>query len=287
VILGAGTNSASAQMLNWEGQTGVFVTPLAYTAPSHDRSLRPVVSYHYLNAGEVLGGFDQMSITTGAFDRIEFGYTRSAHRDGSTAGLSDLWGGGFNTVHGKFNFLTENAGKQAWLPALSTGFVVRTQVRNVGGILQGQNTNNADFYLVATKTLAEIRQLPLVLSFGYKATNASLLGLVGNAPGYYGRMFGAVAIPFKGPKGSTIMLASEFLQQPPRVDGLPGVVVPTTITYAVRFVPSGAYPYEHGWGERKPRFTIDFGIAQAAGTVAPGVNLHARRQFAMGISYGF
>jgi hypothetical protein len=114
-----------------------------------------------------------------------------------------------------------------------------------------------------------------------------LLGIAGNAPGYRGRMFGAVAIPFKGPGRSTIMLASEFLQEPPSVQDLPGAVIPTTITYAVRIVPAGAFPSAHGWGEQKPRLSIDFGIAQAAGRVMPGVDLHARHQFALGISYGF
>jgi len=40
-------NVACAQSLNWEGQTGVFVTPLAYLVPSQDHGFgRPVVAYH-------------------------------------------------------------------------------------------------------------------------------------------------------------------------------------------------------------------------------------------------
>jgi len=288
LVVAAGLSTASAQSLNWEGQTGVFVTPLAYTAPSDDRGFgKPALAYHFLNAGEVLGGFNQVSTTMGVFDRIEFGYTRTVHYDGSTAGVSDLWSSGFNTFHGKFNVVPENAGNQGWLPALSTGFVVRSQVRNVGGVILGQDTTNADFYVVATKTLTQLKALPLVLNLGFKATNASLLGIAGNAPAYQGRLFGAVAIPFKGPGRSTIMLASEFLQEPRSVQDLPGAVIPTTITYAVRIVPAGAFPSAHGWGEQKPRLSIDFGVAQAAGRVLPGVDLHARHQFALGISYGF
>src|SRR5436305_2602649 len=30
IVLGAGANGAAAQSLNWEGQDGIFVTPLAY-----------------------------------------------------------------------------------------------------------------------------------------------------------------------------------------------------------------------------------------------------------------
>jgi hypothetical protein len=283
MVAGVGTNTA-AQMLNWEGQTGVFVTPLAYSAPSSEKGFSlPILAYHYLDAGEVLGGFHQVSITVGAFDRLEFGYTRNLHQDGSTAGLSPLWGSGFNIFHGKLNFLQE---RRTWRPAFSVGFVARSQVRNVGGVIQGKDTTNADFYVVATKTVTQTRKLPLVFNVGFKATDASLLGLVGNAPAYRGRLFGAAALAFGGPGRSTVLLGSEVLQEPRNVQGLPGVVVPTTITYAVRIVPAGALPL-HGWGVESPKLTIDLGVAQAAGNVTPGVNLHARHQFALGISYGF
>jgi Protein of unknown function (DUF3034) len=277
----------AAQTRNWEGQTGIFVTPLAYTAPSSDKSFgHPIVAYHYLDAGPVLGGFHQASMTVGAFGHLEFGYTRSLHREGGTAGLSNLWSSGFNTFHGKLNFLRENVARQSWLPALSMGFVVRSQVRNVGGVIRGHDTTNEDFYVVATKTVTRIG-IPLVLNAGFKATNASLLGLVGNAPAYQGRGFGSAAFAFRGLGRSTILLGSEFLQEPRSVENLPGAVVPTTITYAIRIVPAGAFPSAHGWGEEEPPLTIDIGVAQAANNVLPGVSLQARRQFALGISYAF
>jgi len=285
-ILGT-TGYAGAQSLNWEGQTGVFVTPLAYTVPSSDKGIsRPVVAYHYLDAGEVLGGFHQASITAGAFNRIEFGYTRSLHQVGTTAALSPLWSSGFNVFHGKLLLLRDHVGKHPLMPALSVGFVVRSQVHNVGGVIQKRDTSNQDFYAVLTKTVTNIHSLPLVFNVGYKATNASLLGLVGNAPGYKGRLFGAAAFALRGPGHSTLLLGSEVLQQPREVEGLPGAVVPTTITYAARIVPAGALPLR-GWGVESPKLTIDLGVAQAAGTVMPGVNLHARHQFALGVSYGF
>ena len=275
---------ASAQSLNWEGQTGIFVTPLAYSVPSTEKGIgMPVVAYHYLDAGSVLGGFHQVSVTVGAFTRVEFGYTRNLHADGSTAGLSNLWGNGFNTFHGKLNVVREG---RNWLPAFSVGFVARSQVHNVGGVLQNKDTANADFYLVATKTVMGIRKLPLVFNVGFKATNASLLGLVGNAPGYQGRFFGAAAFALRGPGRSTILVGSEVLQQPRRVQDLPGIIVPTTITYAARIIPWGALPLR-GWGVESPRLTIDLGVAQAAGVVAPGIDLKARHQFALGVSYGF
>jgi hypothetical protein len=284
IVTGADTNSALAQSLNWEGQDGIFVTPLAYAVPSADKGFGgPVIAYHYLDAGVVLGGFHQASVTMGAFNRIEFGYTRNLHQEGGTVGLSKLWSSGFNAFHGKFNLLSE---RRAWRPALSIGFVARTQVQNVGGVIRGKETNNADFYAVASKTVTQIRHLPLVFNVGFKATNASLLGLAGNAPAYQGRLFGAAAFALKGPGRSTILLGSEVLQQPRSVQDLPAAVVPTTITYAVRIVPAGALPL-HGWGVESPRLTIDLGVAQVASNILPGVNLQARHQFALGISYGF
>ncbi|MBV9342376.1 MAG: DUF3034 family protein [Acidobacteria bacterium] len=284
VLLLVISSLAHGQSLNWEGQTGVFVTPLAYLVPSKDKGFgHPVASYHYLNAGSILGGFHQASITEGAFNRIEFGYTRDIHQEGSVAALSPLWTGGFNAFHGKANLIKE---RRTWRPAVSVGFVVRSQVRNVGGVILGRDRTNEDFYAVVTKTVTQLRKVPLVFNAGFKATNASLLGLTGNAPTYKGRVFGAGAFAFKGPGRCTVLLGSEFLQQPRTLEALPGVIVPTTITYAARIIPAGALPL-HGWGVESPKLTIDLGVAQAAGNVAPGVNLQARHQFAMGVSYGF
>jgi hypothetical protein len=273
-----GVGAAAAQSLNWDGQTGVFITPLAYTAASPASGFgHPIVAYHFLNAGAVLGNFHTVSVTEGVGGRLEFGYTRDLHQEGSTPGLSPLWGSGFNLVHAKVNVVKENAGKQAWLPAISGGFVARTQDRNVSGLLATPNKgySNADFYLVASKTITQTKVVPIVLNLGYKETNASVYGLAGNAPGYTGRLFGAAAFVVKGPAKSALILGSEFSQEPRQVQNLPGADVPTTITYAARIVPL-----------EKQKFNIDFGVAQAAGTIEPGVNLKARHQFALGVSYG-
>jgi hypothetical protein len=269
--------AAHAQSLNWEGQTGVFVTPLAYTAPSGKSGIgRPIVAYHYLNAGDVLGGFHTSSVTVGLAGRTEFGYTRTFHQPGDTAGLSPLWKGGFNIVHGKLNLVPENVNKHTWAPALSAGFVARTQVGHVSGVLANKKYNNGDFYLVATKTVTQVKGLPLVFNLGYKATNAQVFGLAGNAPGYKGRLFGAAAFVVKGPAKSQLIFGSEFAQQPREVQNLPGATVPTTITCAARIVPL----------PERAKLNIDFGVAQAAGKILPGVDLKARHQFALGISYG-
>jgi hypothetical protein len=277
ILLAVFSSSAAGQGLNWEGQTGAFITPFAYTSKSPNDNLgHPQVAFHYLNTGSVIGNNMQASITVGLFGRAEFGYTRSFNAAGKTAGLSPLFEGGFNTVHGKFNFVPENAAKTKWVPGIAAGFVARTQVRHVGGVLNNQDTNNGDLYVVATKTVTQIKGLPFLVNIGYKATNASLFGITGNAPDWTGRAFGAAAFVVKGPAKSTLILGSEFAQQPRFIKDLPGATLPTTLTYFVRIVPNGEVP-----------FNLDFGVAQAAGKVAPGVDVKARNQFAMGMSYRF
>src|SRR5262249_37182307 len=156
-VVGAGT--ASAQSLNWEGQDGIFVTPLAYTVPGTTKGFGiPAVAYHYVGAGDVLGGFHQVSITEGVYDRLEFGYTRNFHQDGSTRALSPVGGDGLNISHAKVGALREKGGA---LPAISLGVVARTQVHNAGGFITNKNTKNRDFCGVVPKT-ADIRHLPLV-----------------------------------------------------------------------------------------------------------------------------
>lgn len=266
-----------AQGLNWEGQTGAFITPFAYTSQSpNDGVGKPQLAFHYLNTGDVVGNNTQASITLGFLGRAEIGYTRAFSAAGKTAGLSPLFDSGFNTFHGKVNIVPENVAKTKWVPAISLGFVARSQVKRVGGVLTNKETTNGDVYLVGTKTVTQVKGLPFVLSFGYKATNASLFGIAGNAPNWQGRAFGAAAFVVKGPSKSNLIFGSEFAQQPRFIKDLPGATIPTTLTYFVRIVPSSEIP-----------LNLDFGVAQAVGKIAPGVDLKARHQFAMGISYRF
>jgi hypothetical protein len=276
VLLLALTSSLQAQNIGWEGETGVFVTPLAYTAASPAQGLgHPLVAYHFLNGGEVLGDFYNVSATVGAFSRTEFGYTRSLHSQGGTPGLSPLWNNGFNIFHGKVNIVPENAGKEQWVPAISAGFIARSQVRNVGGAIQKKDTANADLYLVASKTITQTG-VPIILSAGVRGTNAQLWGLGGNAPEWSTQAFGAAGFVIKLPKKATAILAAEISQQPHHPDQLPGGNIPTTVTYAVRFSPAPG-----------SKLNIDFGVAQVAGQIAPGIDLKARSRLGVQVSYGF
>ena len=278
--LGFAATAAQAQSLGYEGPTGVFVTPLASTAasPAHGAG-HPVIAYHLLAGGPVIGTWNTVSITEGFAKRIEVGYTREDHAAGNTAGLSPLWTDGFNIFHGKVNLVPENAGKTKWVPAISVGGIVRTNDSNVGNGSNGQTKTNGDIYVVGTKVITQFsKKVPVLLNAGLRGTNSSLWGLGGNAPDFSARGFGALAFVFTGPGKSTIILASEVAQQPQRIKQNLGLNldIPTSIDYAVRFVPSP-----------KHKLNIDFGILQAAGRIAPGVDLKARARAAFGISYGF
>jgi len=274
------TCTAQAQSLGLEGPTGVFVTPLAYTIASPSNNIgKPSLGFHFLDGGSVIGYFSKISVTEGAFSRIEFGYTRDVHQTAGDPSLSSLWHSGFNIVHAKVNIIRENTSKHDWIPAISAGFLERTQVHNVGGTINGKDTRNGDVYIVATKTITQTKAMPILLSGGFRGTNSELYGMAGNATRFQGRAFGAVGFVFTGPRKSNIIFASEVAQQPSHPEHLGAAQIPTTFTYAVRVVPDPEGPLT--------KFNVDFGIAQIANHIMPGVDLKARHQVAMGISYGF
>src|ERR1035441_7312313 len=203
VALGSATPS-HAQALSWEGETGILVTPLAYTASSETEKFHPVVAYHFLDLGPVIGNFHETSLELGIGKRIEIGYTHNFHTFGNNPDLSPLWQNGFDVFNGKVNLVSENAGKTKWVPALSVGFVARPNVRNVGNFIEEYDKNpatvggkaDADFYVVGSKVIPT-KPVPILLSAGVRGTNAELWGLGGNAPDWQARAFGSVAFVFK------------------------------------------------------------------------------------------
>jgi hypothetical protein len=288
--------SAQAQSLGWEGETGIFVTPMAYTASAEKEKIHPVVGYHFFDAGPVIGDFHEASIELGLGKRFEVGYTHEFHvfgNDMQAGGLSPLWQNGFEIFNGKFQVVPENYLKTKWIPAMSVGFLARAGVRNVGNFVAASNPSemsgktDGDFYLVGTKVIPT-KAAALILNAGIRGTNAELWGMGGNAPDWQPKVFGAVAFAFKGPGRSSIVFGSEAAQQPHHplnfdgTDGTLALNIPTTLTYCVRFVPSDKY-----------KVNFDFGIAQIAGRIynngipADLVNLQARHQAGVQVSYGF
>jgi hypothetical protein len=307
--------TAQAQSLGYEGPTGVFVTPLAYTSASPANGLgKPSLSFHFLAGGPVIGDFSTVSTTVGFAKRFEIGYTSEIHAGGAVqyfpgtaagdpgagtgivtkAGVpgSSLFASDIDIVHGKATIVAENAGKTKWVPAIAVGTIFRFNDHDVfngpangGAGTNGYSSHNADVYVVATKVVTQFtKKVPWLLSAGVRGTNASLWGLGGNAPDFTARGFGALAFIFTGPGKSTIILGSEVSQQPRRIKNPLGVNfdIPTSEVYAVRFVPSP-----------KLKLNIDAGVLQAANkiltlpTTPPGLYVNTRARVAFGVSYGF
>src|SRR5215469_1611119 len=149
------TPLATAQ-LNWEGQTGGLITPFAYTSSSSMGIARPLLALHYLHGGEVVGNDFQISITTGFLKIAEGGFTRTFNVQGADE-MAPLFANGFNSGHIKFRLLRENAGHTSFTPAVAAGAIVRTQVRRVTEVTERENTTATDFFLVGTKTVANLR----------------------------------------------------------------------------------------------------------------------------------
>ncbi len=263
-----------------------MVTPFAYTSPSPAKSVGHLqVSFHFLNAGPVVGNDSQISVTAGLFKVAEIGYSRAFSFQGTDAALSPLFTGGFNIFHGKVILVPENLHKMKFMPAIAVGFVARTQVQrgSAAVAVPKKSLNNEDVYLVATKTITQVKGLPFVLNAGVKGTNASLMGIAGNAgdvsgnPEWSARAFGAVAFVLPGPAHSKLIVGSEAAQQPKYLYQIPGPTIPTLLTYFVRVVPPS-----------ETHFNVDLAVAQVAGRVlANAIDLQARHQFGMGISYQF
>lgn len=274
---------AARAQLNWEGQTGALLTPFAYTSNSSTHGLgRPEVAFHYMNAGPALGNEFQASITFGFMKIGEFGYTRSFNAQGSSSSLGPLFANGFNIYNIKLKLIPENWHGVKVMPAFAAAAVIRKQVRRLSEVKESEDTTCADFDLIATKTINELLRLPILLNFGVKLTNASLMGLAGDSPDWEFHTFGAAAFQVKIPRRSKLLLGMEYLQQPRRLKEVPGqffptsATVPTTLSYFVRLLPGADVP-----------FNLDFGIVQLGGNLGTAWNIQARHQFTLGVSYRF
>ena len=292
--------SLHAQSLTIEGQTGGFITPTAYVVPSEKGHFFswPAVGYSFINSHQVIGNVHTFSILEGFANRAELGYTRSVHQEGDNELISSLWHfAGMNVFNGKVVAIKDGQGSP-FTPGLAAGFVVRTGDKFLSGALEpylGQpvkSYTNGDIYVAATKTWLHA-PFPFLANFGFKATNASILGIGGQSTRFQGRLFGGLGIPIPLPFHLAVVPAVGFLQQPPHSINLNQVLnvnegrLPTTLDYAVRVTQ-----------RNNPHFSFGIGVGQVAGYIGeacvaaaycpgPGVvpiNLQARS--VVGINLG-
>ena len=290
----------NAQNLTLEGQTGGFITPTAYvvySAKDHFFS-HPAIGYHFVNSSKVIGNIHTFNIAEGFGNRAELGYTRSVHQEGHSPQFSELWHfAGMNIFNGKVIAIRDGQGS-ALMPGLAAGFVVRTGDKFVTGALDRAFTGNLksytnqDIFAVLTKTWLH-PPFPFLANLGWKATNASIYGIGGQATRFGGRLFGGLGIPLPGPFKTAIVPAIGFTQEPPTSKNLGAILyppgsrahLPTTLDYAVRLTQ-----------KQNPHFAFDIGVGQVAGMIGKTaamtpngpvfipVNLQARSVFGMGLS---
>lgn len=294
------SSGAFAQNLTLEGQTGGFITPTAYVVPSEKKQFfsYPAVGYYFIDASKVIGNVNNFSITEGIANRAEFGYTRDVHQAGNSPYFSDLWHySGMNVFHGK-GVLIRDGQWIPFMPGLAAGFVVRTGDKFVSGAINEalggplKSYTNGDVYVVATKTW-EHPPLPFIANLGWKFTNASIMGIGGQATRFQGRLFGGIGIPLPLPAKLVLVPAAGFSQQPPHSINLGDVLVggggrlPTTLDYAVRLTQ-----------RNNTHFSVGAGVGQVAGLIGqtvvqpvPGappvlvpVNLQARNVFGVSMA---
>lgn len=294
------TARLGAQNLTLEGQTGGFITPTAYVVYSAKGQFfsHPALGYHFVNADKVIGNIHTFSIEEGFANRAEAGYTRSVHTEGDSTTYSSLWHfAGMNVFNGKVVAIRDGQWHTP-VPGVAAGFVVRTGDKFVTGALDQELTGtlksytNGDLYVAVTKTWLH-PPVPFLANLGWKATNASIYGIGGQATRFGGRLFGGLGIPIPGPFKTAIVPAAGFTQEPPTTKNLnlilfpPGsrAHLPTTLDYAVRVTQKD-----------NPHFAFDIGVGQVAGmigttaVITPNglvllpVNLQARSVFGTGLS---
>jgi len=333
----------NAQHLTLEGQTGGFITPTAYVVDTAKGKFfsHPAVGFHFISAKAVIGDFETFSVTEGFANRAEVGYTRSVHQEGNAAAAtatnaatSNLWDfNGMNIFHGKVVWIKDGQ-FGPWTPGLAVGGVLRTDDRFVSGaalplaveaydefcvtsklctaeaVPAVKSYTNGDVYIAVTKTWAK-KPVPFLANFGWKATNAAILGIGGQSTRFGGVFFGGLGIPLPLTHGFVAVPSAGFSQEPHSVKGLgpnsplgtpPSAIplvasradLPTTLDYAVRVTQR-----EH------PHFSFDIGVGQVAGnigstivpvalpsppyvtTVNVPVNLKARSVLGLGLSYRY
>lgn len=300
------TESIQAQNLTLEGQTGGFITPTAYVVyGAKDKFFsHPAIGYHFVDASNVIGNLHTFSITEGFANRGELGYTRSEHTEGNSAAFSSLWHyAGMNIFNGKV-VAVKDGQFGPWTPGLGAGFVVRTGDKFVSGALNQALTGslksytNEDVYVAVTKTWLH-PPVPFLVNLGWKATNASIYGIGGQATRFGGRLFGGLGIPLPMPFHTALVPAVGFTQEPPQVTNLGAILfppgsgahIPTTMDYAVRFTQ-----------KENPHFAFDAGVGHVAGTIGSTavptgvanppyvlvpVDLKANSVFGMGLSFRY
>jgi hypothetical protein len=280
LVLGAllFSQRTNAQSLTMDGESGIFLQPLADVVPSPQHKFgEPTVSFHAVDAGPVAGDYINIGIEEGFGNWLEFGYTRSNHTDGGDPTISPLFNfSGMNIFNFKAKVLPANYHGQKYLPAISVGGVLRTNDPFVVQAVKHTNATNGDVYLVGTKLFMIGKKFGFVGSAGVRGTNAQKYGYGGNTLYWQALAFGGVAFPIPIKNVLLITPAFEVDQEPQTIKYVPTARLPTDLIYAVRF-------------SRLPdsKWSIDIGTGHLGANLAPGINIKVNNALAIAANYRF
>jgi len=269
---------ANAQSLTMDGESGIFLQPLADVVPSPQHKFGgPTVSFHAVDAGPVAGNYINVGVEEGFGNWLEFGYTRSNHTDGGDPTISPLFNfSGMNIFNVKAKVLPANYHGHKYLPAISVGGVLRTNNPFVVQAVKHKNATNGDVYLVGTKLFMIGKKFGFVGSAGVRGTNAQKYGYGGNTVDWEARAFGGVAFPIPIKNVLVITPAFEIDQEPSRIKYVPTARLPTDLIYALRI---SRFP--------DSKWSIDIGTGHLGANIGPGLNIKANNALAIAANYRF
>lgn len=269
---------ANAQSLTMDGESGIFLQPMAEVVPSPQNKFGgPTLSFHAVNAGPVASDYINLGIEEGFGNWLEFGYTRNLHTDGADPVISPLFNfRGMNIFNFKAKLLTSNYHGHKYLPTISLGGVLRTNDPFVVQAVKHRNATNGDVYVVGTKLFTIGKKFAFVANAGVRGTNAQKYGYGGNTVDWEARAFGGVAFPIPIKNLVVVTPAVEIDQEPRRIKYVPGATLPTDIIYAIRL-------------SRLPdsKWSFDIGTGHLGANIAPGINIKADNCVALAVNYRF
>ena len=269
---------ADAQSLTMDGESGIFLQPVAEVVPSAHHSFNgPTFSFHVVDAGSVAGDYINLGVEEGYGNWLEFGFTRAQHTNGGDPTISPLFNfTGMNIFNFKAKLLSSNFRGHKYVPTLSLGGVLRTNDPYVVQAIKHENATNGDVYLVGTKLIMIGRRFGFLANAGVRGTNAQKYGYGGNTVDWEARAFGSVAFPIPIKKVVVIAPAFEVDQEPKRIKYIPAASLPTDLIYAIRL-------------SRLPdsKWSFDIGTGHLGANIAPGINIKVNQAVAFAANYRF
>ena len=269
---------ATAQSLTMDGESGIFLQPMAEVVPSPQNKFGgPTLSFHAVNAGPVAADYINTGIEEGFGNWLEFGYTRNFHTDGADPTISPLFNFcGMNIFNFKAKLLPSNYHGHKYLPTISVGGVLRTNDPFVVQAVMHKNATNGDVYLVGTKLFTIGHKFAFVANAGVRGTNAQKYGYGGNTVDWEARAFGGVAFPIPIKKLVVVTPAFEVDQEPRRIKYVPTASLPTDLIYAIRL---SRFP--------DSKWSFDVGTGHLGANISPGINIKANNCVAIAANYRF